>query len=103
MATVIQMTHPQTGIVKKGIYGFSWTTLFFGGFPAIFRGEIVIGLVVLVINLLTFGVAGFIWAFIYNKQYTLRLVEQGYQFNGGEAEIAAARTKLGIITVGAAG
>ena len=97
MATTIMMQNPQTGIVKKGFYGFSWTTLFFGGFPAIFRGDLVEGVLVLVANFLSFGLVSFVWAFIYNKRYTLKLVQQGYQFSGDEASIAMARSRLGII------
>lgn len=97
MATTILMKHPQSGIVKKGLYGFSWTTLLFSGFPAVFRGDLITGLVVIVLNMLTFGVAGLIWAFIYNKKYTLGLVEKGYVMAGSEAENTLARQKLGII------
>jgi len=90
------MRHPQTGLVKKGFVGFSWTTLFFGGFPALFRGDIVVGLVVILINFFTVGIAGLIWAFIYNKNYTSKLIEAGYQFADGEALNALARAKVGI-------
>ena len=97
MADTVMLRHPKTGIVKKGFYGFSWTTLFFGGFPALFRGDIVMGLIVLVINFFTFGVAGLIWAFFYNKTYTHKLLEQGYELADGEAKNALARSKLGIV------
>lgn len=91
------MQQPSTGIVKKGFYGFSWTTLFFGGFPAIFRGDLVEGILVLVANFLTFGVAGIIWAFVYNKRYTLKLINQGYKFSADEAAITLAKSNLGIV------
>ena len=97
MATQILLKHPGTGIVKKGLYGFSWTTLFFGGFPALFRGDILIGLAVIVINIFTFCVAGIIWAFIYNKKYTLGLIEKGYVFAGSDAENALAKQNLGVM------
>ena len=97
MATKIMMQHPATGISKSGFYGFSWTTFFFGGFPALFRGDILTGLLVIILNILTFLLAGIIWAFFYNKQYTQKLVEKGYVFAGTESEIAAAKAALGII------
>lgn len=96
MATVIMMKDPRTGILKKGFYGFSWTTLFFPGFPCFFRGDIVTGLLVILANLLTSGIAGIIWAFIYNKWYTRKLVEQGYQFAGSPQENQIAMERLGI-------
>jgi hypothetical protein len=97
MATKIRMYHPVSGISKSGFYGFSWTTFFFGGFPALFRGDIVIGLVVVVLNVLTWWIAGVIWSFFYNKHFTHRLVEKGYVFSGTEAEVADAKLALGII------
>lgn len=96
MAKTVLMRDPATGITKKGFYGFSWTTLFFGGFPALFRGDLVIGILVIVANLLTCGLAGIIWAFIYNKKYTLGLVEKGYQFSDNQENIQQAMQKLGI-------
>ena len=96
MAQVVMLRNPQTGIVKKGFFGFSWTTLFWGGLPALFRGDIIIGLVVVVLQILTWGVATFFWAFFYNKQYTLKLIEQGYQFADSEGTVALARAKLGV-------
>lgn len=96
MATKIQMKHRETNVVKSGFYGFSWTTFFWGGIPALFRGDIVIGLVLIVLNILTWFVAGIIWAFFYNKNYTQRLLEKGYALDGTEEENAAARQALGI-------
>jgi len=104
MANSIQMIHKSTGITKTGFYGFSWTTLFFGGFPALFRGDFItfIGLfaVILIIGLATGGFGGFIasivWAFVYNSYYTKKLLEKGYEFVGTDGEISAARSTLKI-------
>ncbi|MDR3566507.1 MAG: hypothetical protein P4L43_00605 [Syntrophobacteraceae bacterium] len=63
MATTIIMKNPKTGIVKKGFYGFSWTTFFFIGIPALFRGDILIGLITTILGILTGGITTFIWAF----------------------------------------
>jgi hypothetical protein len=90
------MKHPGTNLIKDGFYGFSWTTFFWGGIPALFRGDILIGLVVIVLNILTWLIAGIIWAFFYNKNYTQRLLEKGYVLDGSEAENSAARQALGI-------
>ncbi len=97
MAHVVMLKHPKTGIMKKGFFGFSWTTLFFGGFPAIFRGDLVIGLVFIVLQLLTWGFAGLVWAFIYNKSYTTKLIEQGYELDDHPSVESRARAKLGVV------
>jgi hypothetical protein len=90
------MKHPRTGLVKSGVIGFSWTTFFFGGFPAMFRGDWIFGLILIVLNILTFGVAGLIAAFVYNKHYTTKLIEQGYELADSEALNTLARAKLGV-------
>jgi hypothetical protein len=40
MATKVQMKNPSNGLIKDGFVGFSWTTLFFGCFPALFRSDL---------------------------------------------------------------
>lgn len=96
MAKVIMLENPQTGIIKKGFYGFSWTTLFFSGLPALFRGDAITGLLVLIAGALTGGIAQIIWAFLYNKYYTVKLIEQGYRLMGDSQEQSAARRALGM-------
>jgi hypothetical protein len=96
MATIVMMKHPKTGIIKRGFVGFSWTTFLFGGFPALFRGDIVMGLIVIVLNMFTLGIAGIVWAFFYNKKYTLDLIERGYVFADSDAKVSLARERLGI-------
>lgn len=97
MATQIMLKHPKTGIIKKGFYGFSWTTFFFGGFPAIFRGDLVTGLIFIVLQFITCGISGLIWSFVYNKKYTLKLLEEGYEFFDKEENIIKAKASLGIV------
>lgn len=100
----IAMKHKETGIMKTGFYGFSWTTFFFGFFPALFRSDFIAfiaGVVITIpIGLVTAGIGGFfigpIWAFRYNKYYTLKLVERGYVFDGSDGDNATAALALGI-------
>lgn len=42
MAIKIKMVHEKTGLQKTGLIGFSWTSFFFGSFPALFRGDFVV-------------------------------------------------------------
>jgi hypothetical protein len=96
MATEIYLRHRGTGIRRKAFYGFSWTTLFFGGFPALFRGDLLTGVLLFIASALTCWLAAIIWAFVYNRIHTLKLLEQGYVFEGSEEEIRRAKAALGI-------
>lgn len=105
MATRIALKHKETGIVKNGFYGFSWTTLFFGFFPALFRSDFITfigGFVVsIIIGIFTLGIGtfviGFVWAFMYNKYFTRKLLEKGYMLAGSDAENALAAASLGMV------
>lgn len=105
MATRITMKQKETGITKNAYYGFSWTTVFFGFFPALFRSDFMtfIGgfIIAAIIGILTFGIGSLlihlIWSFMYNKYYTRKLIEQGYVFAGGETDNALAASALGVV------
>ncbi len=96
MAMTIPMRNPATGEVRLGVYGFSWTTFFFGGIPALFRKDFKMGLLVIGLTMVTCGFFALFWAFFYNKQYTLGLLKQGFQFAGTPEEIARAKFALGL-------
>lgn len=104
MAIKVSMTHPATGINADGYFGFSWSSFFFSGIPAIARGDAVTGAAVLltsiVLSLMTFGLLWFavttVWAAIYNKRYTLTLVEKGYVFDDDPTLVFQAKAALGI-------
>ena len=99
MARKVALLHPQTGLMKSGFYGFSWTFLFFGWFVPLFRGELLIALLHFTITVITIGLWQIIFAFLYNKQYTSRLLEKGYVLNDTEEVNAEARQKLGITRI----
>lgn len=96
MATSVLMRHPGTGITCKGFYGFSWTTLIWSGLPALFRGDLLIGVLVLAATFFTGGLAQIVWAFFYNRSYTTKLIERGYVFADQPWINARASAKLGI-------
>ena len=90
------MKHRETGLVKKGFYGYSWTLLFFGGFVPLFRGRIGMAILLTILQFLTWGIGTFIFSFFYNKQYTSKLIERGYVFCDLENKNAMARAKIGV-------
>ena len=97
MATKILIKHQKSGVTKKGYFGFSWTFLFFGWFVPLFRGEILIALLHFVITVITLGIWQIIIAFLYNRQYMIRQLENGYELYDDELLMSHARAKLGIV------
>lgn len=109
MASIVKMKHQQSGLVKKGFYGFSWTTLCWNCFPAFIRGDakngfIIMGTTVLV-ALVSTQIPGRLghsiavglsigWAYAYNKMYTTDLLEKGYEFADEEATVLQAKKVL---------
>src|SRR5690606_8673452 len=74
------------GVTKNVKVGFSWTTFFFGFFPALFRGDlkwaVIMFITSAIIGTFTFGlgawIPGIIFSFVYNKIYIKELLEKGY-------------------------
>ena len=57
----------KNGITKEAPIGFSWTTLFFGAFPALFRGDFKWFFIQVFCALFTFGASTLVFMFVYNK------------------------------------
>lgn len=67
----------QVRVVKEG---FSWTTLFFGAFVPLCRGDWKWFLIMIVAAMFTFGLSSVVFCFLYNKFYINDLLEKGYRF-----------------------
>lgn len=92
----IKVKHNNTGIQKHCFVGYSWTYFFFGFFVPIFRGEILIGVLHLIFSLVTFGLFQLIMPFLYNKQYSTRMLNESWSLNDSEENNTLARQKIGI-------
>ena len=92
----IVFKHTDSGINKNGFVGYCWTYFFFGFFVPIFRGEISIGVFHLIFSLLTFGLFQLVMPFLYNKQYSTRLLTNGWDLNDTDERNELARLKIGI-------
>lgn len=66
-------------MVKKGFLGFSWTTFFFGFFLPLFRGDWLWLVIMIILGVVSCGIANIILAFLYNKFYTSKLLENGWE------------------------
>jgi len=68
----------KNGAIKEAPVGFSWTTFFVSAFVPLFRGDWTWALIMLIASFITFGLAGILFAFIYNRLYIEGLLKQGY-------------------------
>ena len=78
MATGVIIQNPNNGLTRIGYFGFSWTYLFFGWWVPLIRGELGVAALHLLFTICTFGLWQLIVAFLYNKQYMVRMLEKGY-------------------------
>jgi hypothetical protein len=92
----INFHHPLTGGLKSAPVGFSWTTLFFGFFPALLRGHWVGALVILALSFITAGIAGLVFPFIYNKMYIKYLIGEGFKVKNASQDVEFLAGKLQI-------
>ena len=90
---VVTLVHERTKLTKQVKVGFSWTTLLFGFFPALFRGDFKWAIIQCLLNICTFGLSSLVFAFLYNKIYVRELIEKGYKATdpGSESILKAKR------------
>ena len=94
----IKVKHNESGILKNCFVGYSWTYFFFGFFVPICRGETLIGLFHLIFTVVTFGIFQLIMPFLYNKQYSTRLLNNSWSLYDSEENKLIAIKKIGIET-----
>jgi len=92
----VPLKHTESGLTKKGFYGYCWTYFLFGAFVPIFRGEIGIGLLHFIFTTLTLGLFWLVMPFLYNKQYTNRLLTGGFKISDEDAIDPVVKERLGV-------
>ena len=73
MATELSLK--KGNLTKKGLVGFSWTILF----VPIFRGDFTWAIIMVILEAITCGASNIVMAFFYNKVYTSKLLENGWE------------------------
>jgi hypothetical protein len=96
MATEIPIKHTESGLMKTGVYGFSWTYFFFGPFVPLFRGEVQTGFIHFILAIITGGIYSIFMWFKYNEQYMNRMITNGWVLSGSEDENRLAAGMLHI-------
>lgn len=78
-SNMVYLENPRTGQMKEAPIGFSWTTLFFGPLPMLFRGAWKWFAIILILALITWGLSNLVFIFLINKLYLKDLVADGFR------------------------
>ena len=80
--STVTFKNPNSRGIKEAPVGFSFTTLFFGGIPALMRGHAGLGLVQILLAIITWSLSSIVFACIDNKMYVRYLVGEGSKVAG---------------------
>jgi hypothetical protein len=94
----LQLKNPNTGELKEAPVGFSWTVLFWGFFPPLFRGDWKFTAIFLLLGMFTFGASNLVFSFIYNKFFIKDLIyKEGFKVTGSKkGNLQLISNKLGL-------
>jgi hypothetical protein len=99
----VGIVHTDSGLIKTGYIGYSWTYLIFGWFVPLVRGELGVAVLHLVITVVSAGLSQLIFAFIYNRQYMNRMLTSGWRLDPTDFNYELAKRVLYIRTEPARG
>ena len=74
----ISLINNVTREIREVPVGYSWTTLFFGFFPALFRSDYKWAFIQFVAEAITGGLAQIFFSFTYNKYHINELINKGF-------------------------
>lgn len=92
----LHLENPRTGQLRQAPVGFSWTTMFFGFIPALWRGHWMGAIIQLVCAIVTVGLSGLVFMFIYNKMYLRHLLNEGFKVAGATMPIEHIERRIGF-------
>lgn len=92
----VMLKHRDSGLLRKGRIGYSWTYLLFGWMVPVFRGEIGIGVLHLILTVISLGLFQLVMPYLYNRQYMTRQLTSGWVLADSEEVNQIARLRLGI-------
>ena len=85
-------------IIKEAPVGFSWTSLMFGAFVPLFRADWGWFFIMLVANVITWGLAGILFGFIYNRIYIQNMLKKGFKVKSyvGDKKLIESKAQIKI-------
>lgn len=94
--TKIVLENPKTGHIKEAPVGFSWT-VFFWVVSSFVRGDRKWETMLLLLAILTWGISGLVFMFIYNKLYIKDLIGSGFKVKSvGLGTVDQVSQKIGL-------
>lgn len=75
----VNLFNPTTKQYDQAKVGFSWTVLFFGVFPALFRSDWKNFFIMLLVGVFTLGFSSLVFMFLYNKTYINDKIKAGFK------------------------
>jgi hypothetical protein len=92
------LKNPNTGEIVRAPVGFSWTSFFFGGIPALLRSDWLHAIIFLAIQFFTFNLGSIVFGFIYNKMYIKKMLyKDGFKVVSSEkGDLQKVSNTLGI-------
>lgn len=72
------LKHQTLQKMKKVPFLYSWSSVVFGFFVPLLRGDFKWFFIYLIVGLFTYNIGSIILAFFYNKSYITSLIEKGY-------------------------
>ncbi|WIM05056.1 MAG: hypothetical protein OHM77_10160 [Candidatus Nitricoxidivorans perseverans] len=76
---IIYLENPKTGQLREAPVGFSWTTLFFGPIPMLFRSHWKWAAIFTILAIITMGLSNIVFAFLINKLCIKDLIGDGFK------------------------
>ena len=92
----ITFENKNTGAIKVAPVGFSWTSFFFSGIPALMRGHVGMGVIQILLSIFTASLSNFVFGFIYNKMYIKHMISEGAKMSSATLSDDALKAKLGL-------
>ena len=93
---IIEFENPRTGQRREGPVGYSWTTLFLGPLPLIYRGNWKLAVIVGIVGLLMLGFSNIIFSFFINNYHIRDLINDGYKPLYSSVNLSQATINTGI-------
>jgi hypothetical protein len=92
----LHFEHPVMLGRRDAPVGFSWTSFFFGPFPALFRGHWAGAAILLLAALVTADLSNLVFMFIYNKMFIRHLVQEGWRVTDATDDLQAIEVRIGM-------